>query len=101
MNGRLYLTYKGHTYCKTSEYDGKTYWRCQSYYRFGCKARIISKHVNGWEMMKIKCGIHMHVNLPKKKNPSKPKPIPESQNLVPEVEIKTEQAADIEFITLD
>lgn len=67
MNGRVYLMHEGHRYCKASDYSGKTYWRCFAYSRYGCKARIISRYINGFEMMKMTCSTHSHFKKPKQR----------------------------------
>lgn len=112
----MFLILKGQRYCKTGVYGDKTYWRCAAYSKYKCKARMITKHINGWEMAKVKCHVHAH-SQKFRKRPNKPKlqlpkmkvsktetqtrfePMPESLTsidglLQPKIE-------PVEFITLD
>lgn len=69
ISNRIYLIYEGHRFCKFNFYNGKTYWRCAAFKKLNCGARIISKQVNGWDMARIKNGIHSHAYLYAKPTP--------------------------------
>lgn len=59
-NGRgVSLLHGGFSYTRNRKAYGSTYWRCTSYIRNGCKARAITRTINGFEMMKVS-GDHTH-----------------------------------------
>lgn len=54
-----YIMYKGAKYVKDGSYNEHSYWHCV-YYKRGCKSRIISKSIDGYEMMKVRNHAHNH-----------------------------------------
>lgn len=58
--GRTYLIHDDHRFSKRFSKNGRTYWRCTVFNRFKCRARVVSKKINGWEMANINCGAHSH-----------------------------------------
>lgn len=46
---------------------GRNYWRCRHSFKYNCKARVVTKLINGYEMMKIRNGEHDHSEIRKPK----------------------------------
>lgn len=59
--GRI-LKYDNHRFHRNSQNGKDVYWKCALYKRYGCKARLITRTINGYEMLKIKNPIHSHAS---------------------------------------
>lgn len=53
------IVYKGAKYVKDGSYNEHSYWICIKA-KQGCKSRIISKSIDGYEMMKVRNHAHNH-----------------------------------------
>lgn len=66
-NGRIFLAYNGHKFIRYGSNDNKRYWRCIQSFKYHCNARILTKIMNGCEMLKIQHEEHDHLRLRKMK----------------------------------
>lgn len=59
--GRETIKFEGFSYRRDNILpNGTKYWRCSSYSKTTCRARISSRVVNGYEMVKIQKDVHNH-----------------------------------------
>lgn len=58
-DGKMSLIHEGHKFIRDRLDRGRSYWRCR---RSKCKARMVSKLINGYEMMKVRNNQHNHLN---------------------------------------
>lgn len=54
------LIFDGHRFHKNRQTEKSTHWVCAQYHRFKCLARVTTRIIGGYEMMKVNCGIHTH-----------------------------------------
>jgi hypothetical protein len=59
------LVYRGFSYIRNGEFLGSVNWRCSSYRTKKCKAKAVTKKINGLEYVKPTYEEHNH-ELPKK-----------------------------------
>lgn len=60
-NGAISLVHNGHKFIRDRVENNRSYWRCRNSFRFNCKARMVTKLMeNGFEMLKIRNGLHDH-----------------------------------------
>lgn len=60
--GRRYLYHDGHRFYRKWEKGSNIYWTCSWYPRNRCSAKITTRIVNGYEMMKISHSMHSHAS---------------------------------------
>lgn len=59
-NGATSLVHNNHKFIRDRVENERSYWRCRNSFRFNCKARMVTKTINGYELMKIRNGHHDH-----------------------------------------
>ncbi|XP_055304399.1 modifier of mdg4-like isoform X3 [Sitodiplosis mosellana] len=73
-NGTISLIQDSHKFIRDRVDNDRSYWRCRHSFKYECKARVVTKSVNGYEMMKIRMAEHNHTEIKKpKKGPKKKK----------------------------
>lgn len=70
-NGRIRLVHKGNKFIRYGSNENTRYWRCRQSFKYECKARILTKLVNGREMLQIQNDTHNHEQLRATKNTPK------------------------------
>lgn len=58
-NGKR-LVHNGYFYLKNSDSNDRTFWLCSRFQKFKCKARAITRVIDGYEMVKIRSTPHSH-----------------------------------------
>lgn len=54
------LIYNGQKFIRYGSNENTRYWRCRQSFKYQCKARLLTKLVNGREMIKIQNDQHDH-----------------------------------------
>lgn len=62
-NGRISLVHDGNKFIRYGSNENTRYWRCRQSFKYECKARILTKLVNGREMLQIRNDAHDHKKL--------------------------------------
>lgn len=70
-NGTISLIHEQHKFIRDRVENDRSYWRCRDSFRFNCKSRVVTRQINGIEMMKIRNGVHDHSVAKKRKMKSK------------------------------
>lgn len=63
VNGRICLIHNGHKFIRYGSNENTRYWRCRQSFKYQCKARLLTRHMNGCEMLKIENDQHDHIAL--------------------------------------
>lgn len=71
INGRTCLIHDGHKFIKYGSNENTKYWRCTQSFKYKCEARILTRYMNGCEMLKIQNNKHDHISLRVLKKESK------------------------------
>lgn len=59
-NGRICLIHDGHKFIRYGRNENTRYWRCRQSFKYQCKARLLTRRMNGCEMLKIQNDQHDH-----------------------------------------
>lgn len=70
-NGAISLIHEQHRFIRDRIENGRSYWRCRDSFRSNCKSRVVTRTINGIEMMKIRNEVHDHSVAKKRKIRSK------------------------------
>lgn len=62
-NGRMTLIHDGHKFIRYGSNENTRYWRCRQSFKYLCKARILTKLINGRELIEIQNEKHDHILL--------------------------------------
>lgn len=62
QRGHKLLIYKNAKFVKDREFQETINWRCANFRRYNCRARVVTKLVNGAIMMKFTHAVHTHPN---------------------------------------
>lgn len=54
------LIHEGHTYVKDRQFLETTNWRCSLFKKLKCRARAVTKDINGLELVKFTNPTHSH-----------------------------------------
>lgn len=60
QRGAPMLIHEGHTYVKDRQFLETTNWRCSLFKKLKCRARAVTKDVNGLELVKFTNPTHSH-----------------------------------------
>ncbi|XP_062698335.1 uncharacterized protein LOC134284083 [Aedes albopictus] len=60
QKGRAMLLYNGYAYIKDRQAQKSCNWKCSLFGKLKCRARAVTKEVNGRQMMKITKPLHNH-----------------------------------------
>lgn len=69
-NGTTSLIHSQHKFIRDRIDNDRSYWRCRHSFKYNCKARVVTKLVNGYEMLKVRNAEHNHTDI---KKPTKSK----------------------------
>lgn len=62
-NGRICLVHDGFKFIRYGRNENTRYWRCKLSFKYQCKARLLTRRMNGCEMLKIQNDQHDHNSL--------------------------------------
>lgn len=65
--GAISLIHSSYKFIRDRVDKGRSYWRCRHSFKYNCKARVVTKLINGYEMMKVRNGEHNHAEIRKPK----------------------------------
>lgn len=82
-NGTISLVHSEHKFIRDRIDNDRSYWRCRHSFKFNCKARVVTKLVNGYEMLKIRNADHNHTEIKKIKKRKKTAKLRCKSKLVP------------------
>lgn len=62
-NGATSLVHSNFKFIRDRVDTDRSYWRCRHSFKYNCKARVVTKMVNGYEMVKIRNAEHNHTDI--------------------------------------
>ncbi|KXJ74244.1 hypothetical protein RP20_CCG014103 [Aedes albopictus] len=54
------LLHENYSYVREKQKQSTTNWKCSWHVKFRCKARAVTKEIEGQHFVRITCGFHTH-----------------------------------------
>lgn len=64
-NGAISLVHGGYKFIRDRVDNDRSYWRCRHSFKYNCKSRVVTKRINGYDMLKIRNAEHNHTDIKK------------------------------------